>query len=155
VPQRERIQDRPRTKRRDEGIDLRDFDEHAVDQAGGARARDHNQAGEWPRHVVFHLQADREDMPHDDPEADGEVDASRHHRHHRRKREERDDRLVAQNRSCIDGGRKRVGKQNREERNQQQGENRQPVHGQHPNDRLASTERGEVGARRFERVRFQ
>ena len=94
VPESERVQDRAGAERGDEGVDLRHFDEQAVDQADQRRAGDHDQNGQRPRDAELDQQAHRQDVPHDDAEADGEVDAAGHHRQRRRERQQRDDRLV-------------------------------------------------------------
>ena len=46
-----------------------------------------DEARQRPRELILDLKTNREDVPHHDPEADGEVDASGHHRHHRRQRQ--------------------------------------------------------------------
>ena len=61
----------------------------------------------------------RQDVPHDDAEADGQVDAAGHHRQRRGEREQRDDRLVGEDRAEVQVGREGVGQEQREEDDQQ------------------------------------
>ena len=52
VPERQRVEDGAGAERRDEGVDLRDLDQQAVDQADEAGAGDDQQDRERPRHAV-------------------------------------------------------------------------------------------------------
>ena len=56
VPERERVQDGAGAERGDEGVDLRDFDKQAVDQANQRAASDDDQDGQRPRDAEFDLQ---------------------------------------------------------------------------------------------------
>ena len=155
VPERKRIQDGAGPQRRDEGINLGDLDEDSVDQPRGAAAQDDDEARERPRKIVLNLESYGEDVPHHDAEANREVDAAGHHRHHRRQRQQRDDPLVTQDRTCVDRGGKRIGEQQREEGNQEDGQDRQAVHRQHTDDRLAAAECRQLRTCRLQGVRFQ
>ena len=91
---------------------LRDFDQKPVEQADQRSAGDDDQNGNRPRDAELDLQADRQDMPHDDAEADGEVDTACHHRQCRCQRQQRYDCLVAEDRARVERGRERVGRSN-------------------------------------------
>ena len=101
-------------------------------------AGDHDQIASGQGTPDVDLQADREDVPHDDAEADGEVDAAGHHRQRRGQRQQRDDRLVGEDRAEVELGRKGVGQQEREEDDQEDRQDRQAVDRQQADDRLAS-----------------
>ena len=69
-------------------------------QAGQAAAGYDDHHRQRPGNAVPHLQADGENVPHDDAEADGEIDAAGHHRQGRGQRQHGDDRLVARGSSA-------------------------------------------------------
>ena len=115
--------------------DLRDFDEEPVEQADQRSAGDDDQNGNRPRDAELDLQADRQDMPHDDAEADGEVDTACHHRQCRRQRQQRDDCLVAEDRARVERGRERVRQKQREKDNQQDRQDRQAIDWRQTSDR--------------------
>ena len=117
-------------------------------------AGDDQQDRERPGDAVFDLKADRENVPHHDAEADGQIDAAGHHRQGRGEREHRDDRFVGEDRAEVEPGRKRVRQQDREQDDQQQRQHRQAIDRQQPQDRLPRRQRGEFGPRRLQRVRL-
>ena len=91
------------------------------------RADQHQQNRERPGDAVPDLEADRENVPHHDAEADGQVDPAGHHRQRRAERQQRDDRLVGEDRAAVEPGRKRVRQQEREQDDQQERQERQAV----------------------------
>ena len=151
-PQRDRIEDRAGAERGDEGVDLRHLDQDAVEEADQRGAGEHEQDRQRPGHAVHDLQADRQDVPHDDAEADVQVDAAGHHRDRRGERQERDDRLVGEDRAEVEVGRKGPRQEQREEDDEQDGQDRQPVDRQQPADLLPARQARELGAGRLERV---
>ena len=146
-PERERVEDRAGAERGDERVDLRHLDEEAVEQADQRGAGEHEQDRQRPGHAVLDLQADRQDVPHDDAEADVEVDAAGHHRHRGGERQQRDDRLVGEDRAEVEVGRKGPRQEQREEDDEQDGQDRQAVDRERAGrsacqrDRPASSER--------------
>ena len=144
MPQGKRVEDGAGAERGDEGVDLRHLHEQPVDQADQSGACDHDNDRKRPWHAIVDQKAHRQDMPHDDAEADGEVDTTGHHRQGGGQRKQRDYGLVGEDRAEIQVCREGVRQEHRKEDDQEDGQDRQAIDRQQPGDRLPARQCGKL-----------
>ena len=96
MPHGQRIDHRAGAQRGDEAIDLRQLHQQAVEQAAQPRQQQHHQHRQWPGQAQLGLQADGQDVPEHDAEADVEVDLADDHRNGGGERQQRHLRLGGQ-----------------------------------------------------------
>ncbi len=127
VPQGHGVDHGAGAQRGNEGVDLRELDQQAVEHAEQRRAQDHDQHRHRPGQAQLGLQADRQDVPEHDAVAHREVDLAGDHGNGGRQRQQGDHRLVRQDGAQVEQRGKGVGQHHREQQGQAHGEHHQAI----------------------------
>ena len=85
-----------------------ELDQKRVDQAEPGAEQKHNDDRELPGYVIIQLQADHEDVPKHDPEANREINLAGRHWSQHRQGQQRDNGLVVDQRVGVSERWKRV-----------------------------------------------